>query len=114
MADGLGVSLPLSDNISVLGESVQIGARAVPNRFVALPMEGCDAEPDGSPGDLTFRRYERMAAGGAGIIWLEACAVQNEGRSKPNALCLHKANLGSFRELVDRMRRAARDAMGHQ
>jgi 2,4-dienoyl-CoA reductase-like NADH-dependent reductase (Old Yellow Enzyme family) len=114
MNDRLDRPLPVSDNVSLLGEPVQVGARRTPNRFVALPMEGCDAAPDGSPGPLTFRRYERMAAGGAGIIWLEACAVQHEGRSKPNALCLHKANVGDFRKLVDRMRCAARDAMGRQ
>ena len=109
--DSLGVSLPLSNDTSVLGDDVALGRLTAPNRFVALPMEGCDAEQDGSPGELTFRRYERMAAGGAGIIWLEACAVQREGSSNPDGLVLHDGNVTRFRELVDRMRAAARKDM---
>jgi len=35
------------------------------------PMEGFDADPDGSPSELTFRRYKRFAQGGSGIIWFE-------------------------------------------
>jgi 2,4-dienoyl-CoA reductase-like NADH-dependent reductase (Old Yellow Enzyme family) len=38
-------------------------------------MEGCDGEPDGRPGKLTARRYERFAGGGAGLVWMEAIAV---------------------------------------
>jgi 2,4-dienoyl-CoA reductase-like NADH-dependent reductase (Old Yellow Enzyme family) len=112
--DSLGLSLPISNDIPLLGNPVRIGSWRAPNRFVALPMEGRDAGPDGEPGDLTFRRYERMAAGGAGIIWFEACAVRQEGRSAPNALFLHESNLARFRDLVDRTRRSAHDAMGHE
>jgi 2,4-dienoyl-CoA reductase-like NADH-dependent reductase (Old Yellow Enzyme family) len=110
----IGVSLPIVDDTAILGEQVKIGRWTSPNRFVALPMEGCDAMEDGSPGELTFRRYERMAAGGAGIIWLEACAVVKEGRSKPNALFLHDENIESYRALVTSMRRAAQESMGHE
>ncbi len=110
----LGVSLPSSRDFTVLGQRVKLGERITPNRFVALPMEGCDALQDGSPGKLTFRRYERMAAGGAGIIWLEACAVMPAGRSKPTALYLHDANIERYKALVTHMRQAAQTAMGHE
>ncbi|NLF22755.1 MAG: flavin oxidoreductase/NADH oxidase [Lentisphaerae bacterium] len=109
-----GVALPVADDTSVLGEPVRLGRWTTPNRLVALPMEGCDASTDGTPGELAFRRYERMAAGGAGIIWLEACAVVPDGRSKPTAFWLHEKNVGVYRELVQRMRQAARAAMGHE
>ncbi len=107
MLEGLGISLPITENTSILGETVDVGNRISPNRFVALPMEGADCDMDGSPTGLTFRRYERMAAGGAGIIWLEACAVAHGGRSKANAFFLQKSNLAMYKELVDRMRNAA-------
>lgn len=107
MLEDLGISLPITENTSILGEEVEVGNRISPNRFVALPMEGADCDMDGAPTDLTFRRYERMAAGGAGIIWLEACAVAREGRSKANAFFLQKSNLAGYKELVDRMRNAA-------
>lgn len=110
----LDLDLPVSDNTGVLADTVSIGKWTSPNRFVALPMEGCDALPDGSPGELTFRRYEKMAAGGAGIIWMEACAVVNEGRSKPTALYLNSSNVECFRKLVDRVRNAAKETMDHE
>ena len=110
----LGVHLPASDDFALLGQSVAIGDRTTPNRFVALPMEGADALADGSPGELTFRRYERMAAGGAGIIWLEACAVVPEGRSGTSTMHLHEKNVQAYASLVTRMREAARAAMGHE
>ena len=109
-----GIELPQSDDTAILAQPVKIGSLTTPNRLAALPMEGCDALPDGAPGELTFRRYGRMAAGGTGLIWLEACAVTPEGRSKPSALYLQPANLDSFRRLVDHMRREARRTMGQE
>ncbi|MGN1077022.1 MAG: flavin oxidoreductase/NADH oxidase, partial [Candidatus Gallimonas sp.] len=53
----------------------------VHNRVVFQPMEGCDCNGDGSPGALTKRKYLRLAAGKAGIIWFEASAVCEEGRT---------------------------------
>ena len=52
-------------------------------------MEGCDGEPDGSPGELTFRRYHRFGAGGAKLIWGEAAAVVPEGRANPRQLVIN-------------------------
>lgn len=114
LCNELDISLPVSNDISCLGDSLTIGPLTTPNRFVALPMEGCDAESDGSPGALTFRRYERIATGGAGIIWLEACAVTPEGRSKPNSLFLQDSNIEHFRELVNRIRQSARESLQHE
>ena len=79
----LGITLPKTDDFSVLAEDVQIGDRVAPNRFVMQPMEGCDSGPDGTPTDLTRRRYRRFGSGGAGLIWFEACAVVPEGRANP-------------------------------
>lgn len=114
MMDELGVSLPISEDISVLGEKISIGSLTSPNRFVALPMEGADAADDGGPSELTFRRYERMALGGAGIIWLEACAVQQDGCSNPKSLLINECNLNRYKELVDRIRQAARESNQHE
>ncbi len=75
-------------------------------------MEGCDAEPDGAPGPLTLRRYQRYAAGGSGLIWYEATAVTQEGRANPRQLWITAANVGAFRTLVNDTRAAARDCWG--
>ncbi|RAK07843.1 hypothetical protein C8C77_10918 [Halanaerobium saccharolyticum] len=44
-------------------------------------MEGADANIDGTPGELTKRRYLNFSRGGAGLIWMEAIAVNESGRS---------------------------------
>ncbi len=110
---GLGLTLPLSTDLSILGEPVAIGSRRAPNRFAVQPMEGFDAAPDGGPGELCFRRYRRYAAGGSGLIWFEATAVLEEARSNPNQLWIHAGNAARYRELVSATRQAAREACGH-
>jgi 2,4-dienoyl-CoA reductase (NADPH2) len=73
-------------------------------------MEGCDGDAEGRPGKLTFRRYERFAAGGAGLIWAEATAVVPEGRANPRQLWLNENNKDTFGALIERIHRRAREA----
>jgi len=111
-AKALGYSLPYQDDISPLFYPVTIGNFEVPNRLAVQPMEGFDSMPDGSPGDLTFRRYQRYASGGSGLIWFEATAVSEEGRSNPRQLWLHETNVDEFKRLVEKTRKAAFDSFG--
>src|SRR5690554_3631594 len=83
----LGLSLPRSPDLSVLTRPVELAGRTVPNPLLIHPMEGCDSDELGRPGELTLRRYRRFAAGGAGVIWAEAIAVLPEGRGNPHQLC---------------------------
>ena len=108
----LGVDIPLTEHFAVLGTPVQFGALTVPNRMAVQPMEGCDCDHEGRPGELTMRKYERFAAGGAGMLWLEACAVVPEGRANPRQLWINRTSLDSFKLLVERMHAAARRTMG--
>lgn len=108
----MGLSLPVSDSFSILGQPVELAGRVAPNRILAQPMEGFDAVRSGGPGELTFRRYKRYAAGGFGIIWIEATAVLDEGRSNPGQLYIHAGNAVEFRRLVSEMRSEARDKAG--
>jgi 2,4-dienoyl-CoA reductase (NADPH2) len=108
----LGLSLPLSTDLSILGDSVALGSRKAPNRFAVQPMEGFDAAPDGGPGELSFRRYRRYAEGGSGLIWFEATAVLEEARSNPQQLWIHPGNMPRYRELVAATRKAARESCG--
>ena len=106
----IGAALPWSDDLAVLGEPVAVAGRRLANRFVVQPMEGVDAGDDGgTPGELTFRRYRRFAAGGSALIWFESAAVVPEGRSGPRQLMLTDSNLDVWRRLVDETRRAARE-----
>lgn len=53
---------------ALLGRKVQVGPITMGNSMAIHPMEGCDGELNGDPGELTIRRYERFAAGGAKLI----------------------------------------------
>lgn len=75
-------------------------------------MEGCDGELDGHPGELTRRRYERFARGGAKLIWFEATAVCREGRANTRQLWLHKNTVDDFARLLEMVRRVHREQYG--
>jgi NADPH2 dehydrogenase len=112
-AKALGLDLRLSADLSPLFEAIEIAGRRVGNRLAIQPMEGCDGESDGSPGELTFRRYRRFGAGGAKLIWGEACAVVPEGRANPRQLVINAATVDSLARLVATTRQAHREANGH-
>jgi len=93
---------PLSDNTSLLEKPYEFGSRGAANRILFQPMEGSDSEDDGSPGELTFRRYERYAGGGPGILWVEAISIAREARASKNQLFMNAKNVDSFKRLVER------------
>jgi NADPH-dependent glutamate synthase beta subunit-like oxidoreductase/2,4-dienoyl-CoA reductase-like NADH-dependent reductase (Old Yellow Enzyme family) len=75
-------------------------------------MEGCDGKADGSPDELTFRRYRRFAAGGAGLIWMEATAVVEEARANPRQLWIHEGSISGFAALVQETLKTAFQTFG--
>ena len=93
--------IPWSDDMSALHKEVKIGAKTAPNSLAIHPMEGADGTADGSPDELTYRRYRRFAAGGAGLLWYEATAVVHEGRANPRQLYIHRDNIDSYHKLLD-------------
>ncbi len=101
----LGLGIPINEDLTHLAQPLSIGRRKIPNRFCAQPIAGGDARPDGSPGELTRRRYRRYAEGRFGLIWVELTAAGTA--EKPGRLGLNEANLAGFRAMVDEMRAAA-------
>src|SRR5512147_2246351 len=63
----------------LIARKVKVGPLIIGNSITIHPMEGCDVTPQGHPDELTWRRYERFAAGGAKLIWFEATAVREDG-----------------------------------
>lgn len=106
-SSALGFELPYIDDISSLLTPLSIEGFTIPNRLVVQPMEGYDSETDGSPSSLTKRRYLRYATGGSGMIWFEAVAVSQDGRSNPNQLWLSENTSAAFSALNDEVRKAA-------
>ena len=111
-----GCTLPVSDDLSVLSEPLTFGQTKtfiLPNRFIVQPMEGFDSGPDGEPTELGFRRYERFATGGAGLIWFEATAVRADARSNSQQFWLNEKSADRFAALEEKTRSLAKKTFGH-
>lgn len=99
--------LPYSEDISTLAAPLTLHGKVIPNRLLAQPIEGFDAQPDGAPDARTVSRYCELAAGGSGCLWLESVSVNHEGRSNPHQLWLTEDNAPAYAEMVRRIRQAA-------
>ena len=108
----LGLDVDAIEDVSVLAEPVHAGGLVIPNSLAVHPMEGCDGDSQGRPGKLTVRRYERFAAGGAGLIWGEATAIISQARANPRQLWINEKSKESFAAMGRRMREAAAESMG--
>ncbi len=111
-AGELGIDLPYQESLSDLFEPISVGTTKVSNRFAVQPMEGFDGTADGAPDELTFRRYQRYAQGGSGLIWFEATAVVPGGRSNPSQLMLTPFTLDLFKSLLAQTRETAIRSFG--
>jgi 2,4-dienoyl-CoA reductase-like NADH-dependent reductase (Old Yellow Enzyme family) len=110
----LGLSLRLDRDLSPLFRTVLVGQYRLGNSLCVQPMEGCDSTLDGRPDDLTFRRWRRIGAGGAKLLWGEATAVTDDGRANPRQLLLNEHTAAEFERLLAQCRRAHRDALGSE
>ncbi len=95
-----------------LEQKIEINGWAVENRVVIQPMEGCDCNTDGSPSELTVRKYKKFVLSGAGIIWFEANAVCKEGRTTERQMMLTKENLPAFQKFVKELKEEATKELG--
>lgn len=110
----LGLDIPFEEDLTPLAQPVPVAGLRAPNALAVHPMEGCDGTDDGRPGELTIRRYERFARGGAGLLWFEATAILPEARANPHQLTLIEANLPAFRDLLTHTLEIARQANGQE
>ena len=109
----LGTNLPFSEDLSVLSKPLTVGSKVIPNRLACQAMEGCDGTPTGEPDELTKRRYDRFAKGGAGLIWFEATAVVEEGRANPRQLYITRDNVDAFKRQVETIKETALKENGY-
>ncbi len=108
------VTLPYEEDLTPLAKPLTLGAKVAPNRIAYQPMEGCDGTPDGRPDELTIRRYDRFAKGGAGLVWVEAMAVAKEGRANPRQLYFNDDTADDFARLVDRIKTTCQKENGYE
>ena len=115
----LGLDLPVDETVlsaaagSPLAEPIQIGDFTVGNRWCIHPMEGWDANPNGTPSELTLRRWQRFGLSGAKLIWGgEAAAVQPAGRANPRQTLATQANKAGLAQLLQVLEQAHRERFG--
>jgi NADPH2 dehydrogenase len=88
----LGLEIPCDHELisgaeSPLARPLERAGMFLGNRVAIQPMEGWDGRPDGSPSELTVRRWRRFGSSGAKLIWGgEAVAVSHDGRANPHQL----------------------------
>lgn len=104
----------MKNNIRYIVKPVNIGNLSVQNRVVIQPMEGCDCNLDGSPSDLTRKKYLSFAQSGAGIIWFEANAVCKEGRTNVRQMMLTDENADKFKALVSEVKKTSGELFGYE
>ncbi len=111
----LGTELPIDDAVltaaagSPLAQPIEIGGFRIGNRWCIHPMEGWDANRDGSPSPHTLRRWKHFGLSGAKWIWGgEAAAVQPEGRANPNQTLAISSNRAGLAALLKTCREAHR------
>lgn len=97
-------ALPYRDSTAILSTPCRTAGHTLPNRIVYQPMEGCDGTGDGTPGELTVRRYCRFAHGGPGLIWFEATAILPQARANPRQMMLTEKNRDAYKRLLSEMR----------
>lgn len=90
--------------LEMLPQPIKIGDKWAPNRIVNHPMECNDGDASGNPTDLTFKRYRRLAEGGAGIIVVESLTITYEIRSRKNQLKISEETAPGLERLVKEMK----------
>lgn len=115
----LGISLPMDERVlsaadgSPLARPMMVGGFEVGNRWCIHPMEGWDANRDGSPSPHTLRRWHNFGLSGAKMIWGgEAAAVQPTGRANPNQTLATESNRAGLAALLAELHKAHREHFG--
>ncbi|MFD5137054.1 NADH:flavin oxidoreductase/NADH oxidase [Streptomyces sp. NPDC058378] len=91
--------------MSALFEPYALRSLTVPNRVWMAPMCQYSAAPDGplagAPTDWHFQHYAARAAGGAGLVIVEATGVSPEGRISPQDLGIwNDTQVEAFRRIT--------------
>lgn len=110
--DKLDLGIKLSDDLDVFKKTITIDGHIIPNSLATHPMEGGDSDEKGSPTELTYRKYKKIARGGSGLIWLEAVSICKEGRSNDKQLWITEDNWRDFKKLNDLIKKSAKEEFG--
>jgi 2,4-dienoyl-CoA reductase-like NADH-dependent reductase (Old Yellow Enzyme family) len=115
----LNLTLPVDDSVlsaaegSPLAQPMNVAGVEVGNRWCIHPMEGWDANHDGTPSPHTLRRWQNFGRSGAKLIWGgEAAAIRPDGRANPNQTLATEHNRRGLTELLYQLTDAHRESFG--
>lgn len=115
VTEGLGLHFPMSKDMSVLAAPIVLDSgKVIPNSIGIPPLEGFDGTIDGAPTELAYRRYERYARGGAGLIWYEATAVSLDGRCNPLQMMMCRETMPEIKKVLEHANAAAVEEYGRK
>ncbi len=115
MALEQGLVYPYSEDVSILAEPIRLkSGKVIPNSIGIHPLEGFDGTKEGAPTETVFRRYERYARGGAGLIWYEAIAISMDGRCNPLQMVINEQTTPELKKLMDHADRCAIEEYGRK
>lgn len=98
--------------MSELFTPIQIRHVSFKNRIVLPPMVREHGDEDGCVNDSVLAYYRERAAAGAGLIIVEATAVEPAGRTWPGGLCAYSERHGDgLARLAEQIHRAGAVAM---
>ena len=97
----LNLDLPFSQDLSVLGQPLQVGNKTIANRLACQAMEGCDGTSEGSPDELTIEHL-----GSTWVVtgkWLERLIINInfDDYESRNYFDLQLRKCGLFKRLED-------------
>lgn len=92
------------DNLPYVFSTYQLKNKTVQNRWVAQAMEVNSAGEGGCVSDRVIDRYNKLAAGHWGIIFIEAISISTNHLARKNGLVINKKNLESYKNLIDEMK----------
>ena len=100
--DSLGITLPFCPLMpppreQAMAKTIRCKKRTIGNRWAILPMEGWDCLPDGTPSELTERRWVHFGESGAKLLFgCEAAAVMDSGRSNTRQMMMTENTVESM------------------
>lgn len=110
-----GMHFPVSEHTEVLAAPIRLkSGKVIPNSMGIAPLEGFDGTADGAPTDKVYRRYERYARGGAGLIWYESIAISDDGRCNPCQMVMNGETVKEIKKVLEHANAAAMETHGRK
>lgn len=97
--------------IRLLTSPALFRSRVIPNRLAAQAMEINSAGPGGAVSEALLERYRSLAAGGWGVVIVEAVSVTSASLARVHGLVLDRGTFDGFCRLVDSFRSVNPDSL---